>query len=84
MEVQEGAWEIPLIHFMDTASYLTSPASRHPNVGNIQNIPPPGPLRPAMYPPCDWGCCSYAPDALLAAGVVSELDVFSSSVCSLS
>jgi hypothetical protein len=21
-----------------------------------------------MYSPCDWGCCSYAPEALLAAG----------------
>jgi hypothetical protein len=21
-----------------------------------------------MYPPCDWGCCSYAPEALLASG----------------
>jgi hypothetical protein len=28
---------------------------------------PPGPLRPAMYSPCDRGCCNCAPEGLLAA-----------------
>jgi hypothetical protein len=49
------------------AADLTSPV-KTPKCGNVRSTPPPGPLRPAMYSPCDWGCCTYAPEALLAAG----------------
>jgi hypothetical protein len=48
---------------------------KQPHKKNPAPCPPPGALRPAMYSPCDWGCCTYAPDALLAL-VVSKLDVF--------